>query len=238
MPVLLATDPRIKWGEKSLGWAHTAEGMDGGRFGQVVHLVYVDGDYNFLYDRPAMAEGPHAIAVAYTIPPDGVPRMLLVKEQRDAVAPLDGTSSAWFWGPPRGFAEPTDEGIVAGASAAVTRRIAMRETVEEGGYQVKADSTKGIGEMWVNETCVSTPSPLAIVEVDVGDFVGQRDNAGLGEVIADVDFFTLAELNNMIRLGEHQGACTRSGVFMSSVKLFELFVLELRSSVARSQTVA
>lgn len=235
MPVRQIDDSAVELGDKMLGWTSADWGIDGGRFGRAVHVAHLGDDGTFQFDRVMIEEGPHAIAVAYGVPKDGVPRLLLVKERRDGVAPLDGQSSAWFWGPPRGFAEPSD--IAAGAAAAVAKKIAARETAEEGGFQVIEKSVEVLPPMYVNETCVRTSSPLALVEVDMGDWVGIRHDDQSGERIATSDFFTIDEVERMIAVGEHDGACTTSGVLMSAVMMFRIHVLPKFARMAHKETV-
>lgn len=225
MPVLPIADKNVIVQKPKTGWVQTPWGYDGGQFGAIVHAAFLSPDGKFLYDRVMVEEGSHAIAIAWGVPQDGIPRLLLVKEQRDGVAVLNGEDIRFFWGPPRGFAEQTEVGIAAGAVEATVKKIAVRETSEEGGFRVKENQTKLLPPMYVNETCVRTASPLAMVEVDLSDFQGIREDKEGGEVIITSDFFTLDEAKAIIAAGEHEGACTTSGVMMSAVLLFEIHVV-------------
>ena len=220
MPARNITDSDLVFPEgKKPGWVHTKAGMDGGQFGQVVHIAVCKPDGTFLFDKPVIEEGSHVITLTYGFLYDdrsGVtPVLALVKEQRDTAAELDGTDAPVFWGPPRGYAEQTDDGLMAAA---------MREAGEETGANVL------VGEPWIvtrdtvpNETIVRSRSPWVAIPVDVRRLGEIR--ADHGEKIFKAEFFSVEEIEIMIAAGSYDGASTESWCLMAALTLFRVHVL-------------
>lgn len=213
MPKRLITDPSLRWPEgKGPGWRHTQDGMDGGRFGRIEHAVMCKPNDEAIFDRALVFEGPHVIAVAWGYDADNEPRLALVKEARDTVAPPDGETSVAFWGPPRGFRSLNEHPVEA----------ACREAGEEAGANVVI-STRYLGDFYVNETCVASSSPIVLLQVDltrIGEIRADR-----GEKIFKAEFFFPWEIERIIIAGEYDDALTTSMVLGHTFMLWVLHVL-------------
>jgi hypothetical protein len=227
MPKLPIDDSRIVWPNgRSPGWTHTAAGLDGGKFGSVQHAAYgelqSDGTFLAQFDRPVVIEGPHAIAIAFgRDPSDGQFKIGLLKEQRDTAAPADGETSVFYWGPPRGFAEPGDQGAIA---------MAVRETGEEIGAGVLAFDPWILGEYITNETCTASGSPIVAVPVDLTRLAEIIKEGGRGEKILKAEFFTLLQVEAMIKYRVYQGALTNSMVLGQITLLYRLHLQQWESA--------
>lgn len=205
-----------QWPEgKQPNWVHVGAGMDGGRFGAIEHRVMVDTHGNPLFDRAVVVEGPHIITVTWGFcPQTGVPRLGLVNEVRDTAAPADGLSTLSFWGPPRGFRDNGETPEVA----------ARREAGEEAGVRAFL-GTRYIGDIFVNETCVASCSPVVEVHVDLTQLGAITPDLRGGEKIFKAAFFTEEEVKAMILAGTHEGALTTSGVLATILLYWQLHVL-------------
>lgn len=216
MPAFRIDDNRVSIPGDKLGWPHVPWGMDGGKFGKVVNLAIVDKKGNFLFNKPVIEEGPHVITITFGWDSvDQCLKMALVKEQRDTAAELDGVDAPAFWGPPRGYAELTDSGLIAAG---------RREAGEETGANILA------GDPWVitkdtvpNETIVRSRSPWVAIPVDLNKLSEIRPDQN--EKIFSTDFFSVHELEVMISDGEYNGASTLSWCLMSAVLLFSIHIL-------------
>ena len=216
MPALRIDDLSLTIPAKRQNWPHTQWGMDGGDFGKVVDVAVVDGDGNFIYNKPVIEEGPHVATLTFGICPETtLPKLALVNEQRDTAAKLDGVDAPRYWGPARGYADQTDTGLIAAAK---------REAGEETGADVL------VGDPWIvandtnpNETIVRSKTPWVAIPVDLSRLSAIR--AQHGEKIFKAEFFTEFQLEDMIRLGTHEGASTRSWCLATAVLYFKLFVL-------------
>ena len=211
MPKRLITD--VDWPDgKAPGWKHTDTGMNGGRFGRIEHAVVCTPNGAPIFDRPIVHEGPHVISPIWGFDEKGEILFGLVKEARDTAAPADGTTSLAFWGPPRGFRDHNE----------TPEQAARREAGEEAGARV-ALSACYVGDHITNETCTGSWSPVVMLQVDLRRlFELQPDR---GEKIYKASFFSLDEVAEMIRAGEHDGALTTSFVLVSALALFQIHVL-------------
>lgn len=216
MPALAINDERlvIPKGKKP-GWTHTKSGMDGGKYGQVVHVAMVNEHGEFLFDKPVIEEGPHVITLPYGVDPkDGQLKLGLIKEQRDTAAVLNGEDSPMFWGPPRGYAEQTDEGLIAAA---------RREAGEEAGIHILAATPWIVATDTVpNETIVRSRSPWVALPVDL-EQLGEAKN-DRHEKIFKTEFFSEKELGEIISFGSYDGASASSWCLMSAFTMFLLHV--------------
>ncbi len=202
--------------EAKRNWSHTPWGMDGGTFGKIVDVAICDENGHFLFNKAVVEEGNHVITLTYGVDvQSNIPKLALVKEQRDTAAELDGKDAPLFWGPPRGYAEQTDEGLVAAG---------CREAGEESGARVLA------GTPWVvatdtipNETIVRSRSPWVAVPVDMAKI--SRIRQDYGEKIFKAEFFSVPQMEDMIRVGQFEGASTRSWCLATAVLYFKLFVV-------------
>ena len=224
MPKLPINDTRIVWpAGRGPGWTHTDSGLDGGRFGSISHYAYGafgdDSKFYAQFDRPVVVEGPHAIAIPFGRDlSDGKFKIGLVKEQRDTAAPDNGYESVFYWGPPRGFAEPGDAGAIA---------MAVRETGEEIGAQVLAADPWLIGNYITNETCTASQSPIVAVPVNLERLSQTQGDDGFGEKILKAQFFSLDKIEDMIREGEYDDGLTTSMVLGHTMFLYRLYLRQL-----------
>lgn len=213
MPALLRNDPKIVWPDgKVPGWTHNHNGMGGGKFGRVDHVVIVDDKSNALYDKCIVHEGGHVITITYGQNAKDEWVLGLVKEARDTAAPTDGVTTLAFWGPPRGYRGLNESAVAA----------AMREAGEEAGASVILNTLE-VGNMIVNEAIVSSWSPIVALEVDLSRLSEIAPEHG--EKIYKAKFFTLEQIDEMIIRGAYDDASTRSMVLMSMLTLFRLCVL-------------
>ena len=216
MPARRTDDPALLGMEGKQNWPHTPWGMDGGRFGKVVDVAVCDPEGNFLFNKPVVEEGPHVITLPYALDPEnGLPKLALIREQRDTAAALDGVDSPQFWGPPRGYAEQTDEGLIAAG---------LREAGEEAGVSVLT------AQPWIvatdtnpNETIVRSKSPWIALPIDMTQLSAIQNDRDVK--IFKAEFFSEYQLEDMIRAGEYDGASTRSWCLATAVLYFRLFVL-------------
>jgi len=189
--------------------AHDAGGLySPAGYGRYEHVVFTNTDGEILFDCIVFHQCPGVFAWVFTRHPDNGIQSVLIIEQRDAVAPDDGVSAAYFLGPPRGNVDPGETAMDA----------AVREACEETGAQA-VRGVWSLGEVVTNETLTGNFTPIVAVEVAPDQFGAIEEHGG--EHILGAQSYTDADIDALLLSDmTPEGVCCNSAVFLSCYTRF------------------